>query len=169
VTSQNGRKRIDLYTDGACIGNPGPGGYGLILDYGGHRRELAGGYRLTTNNRMELMAVIVGLEALKEPCDVTCHSDSIYVVNGIRRGWAAGWRARGWRKADKKPAMNVDLWQRLLDLCEQHTMRFEWVRGHAGHVENERCDELANAAAMEPDLPPDEVFETSRRTGALFE
>ena len=148
-----------IYTDGACIGNPGPGGYGVVLNYAGHRRELSGGFRLTTNNRMELMAAIRGLEALKEPCSVSLFSDSLYVVKAMLEGWAARWRADGWRLKSKQPAINPDLWQRLLDLCETHDVSFQWVRGHAGNTENERCDELANEAARSEDLPPDEPYE----------
>lgn len=138
---------MTIYSDGACLGNPGPGGYGVILDYNGRRRERSKGYLLTTNNRMELLGVIVGLEALREPCNVVIVTDSDYVVKGIGQGRAASWRAHGWRTADKKAAKNVDLWERLLGLCDRHTVRLEWVRGHAGHPENERCDHLANSAA----------------------
>jgi ribonuclease HI len=146
---------ITLYTDGACINNPGPGGYGVILVADGHRRELAAGYRLTTNNRMEIMAVIAGLRALRMPSTVTVYSDSQYVVHAMSKGWARGWRANGWRRADKQPALNVDLWQQLLALCEQHKVTFAWIRGHAGHPENERCDRLSVAAATGKDLLDD--------------
>ena len=152
------QKRVTIYTDGACTGNPGPGGYCAILEYGGHRRELSGGFRRTTNNRMELMAGIKALEALKEPCQVTLVSDSEYVVNGITKGWARGWRAKAWRRSGKT-VPNWDLWRRLLELCEYHNVKFEWVRGHAGHVENERCDALAVAAAAGSDLPADPGYE----------
>jgi ribonuclease HI len=152
-------KRVDLFTDGACIGNPGPGGYAAILDYKGARKELTGGARLTTNNRMELLAVITGLEALKEPCAVMVTSDSEYVIHGIQEGWARKWQANGWRKSDKAPALNSDLWARLLGLCEKHTVDFEWVRGHNGHAENERCDALAFGAAKGADLPADKGYE----------
>jgi ribonuclease HI len=152
-------KRVDLYTDGACIGNPGPGGYAAILDYRGVRKELSGGARLTTNNRMELLAVITGLEALRQPCAVRVTCDSEYVINGIQEGWARKWRANGWRKSDKTPALNSDLWTRLLALCETHTVDFEWVKGHNGHVENERCDKLAFATANGDGLPVDEGYE----------
>jgi ribonuclease HI len=154
-------KRVSLFTDGACIGNPGPGGYATILDYNGRRKELCGGARLTTNNRMELLAVIRGLEALKEPCAVRITSDSEYVINGIQEGWARKWRANGWRKSDRTPALNSDLWARLLRLCERHTVDFEWVKGHNGHTENERCDALAFASAEGADLPPDEAYEAT--------
>lgn len=137
------KKRVEIFTDGACSGNPGPGGYGVVLKYGEHIKELSGGEEQTTNNRMELTAVIVSLEALKEPCLVTLTTDSKYVVDGIEKGWAKSWRENGWKKKDKKPALNPDLWGKLLDLLEVHEVRFNWVKGHAGHPENERCDELA--------------------------
>ncbi len=149
------RKPVTIYSDGACSGNPGPGGYGVILEYNGHRKEISGGYRRTTNNRMELMGAIAGLEALTEPCSVTLVTDSQYVVNGIEKGWAARWRARGWMRNAKERALNPDLWQRLLDLVARHEVRFRWIRGHAGHAENERCDALAVAAASRSDLPED--------------
>ena len=136
-------KTVTLYTDGACSGNPGPGGWGAILMYGDAKKELSGGEPNTTNNRMELTAVIRGLEALKEPCVVELHSDSKYVIDALDKGWAIGWRAKGWKKADKKPALNPDLWGRLLDLCEEHTIEYVWVKGHAGHPYNERCDSMA--------------------------
>ena len=140
-------KQVILYTDGACSGNPGPGGWGAILEYRGQRRELCGGAAGTTNNRMELTGVIEGLRALKEPCDVTLVSDSKYVVDALTKGWAKSWRARGWVKSDKKPALNSDLWAQLLALCEVHTVRCRWIKGHAGHPENERCDAMAVAEA----------------------
>ncbi len=136
-------KKLEMYTDGACSGNPGPGGYGTILRYGQAEKEISGGEARTTNNRMELMAVIAGLEALKEPCSITLYTDSRYVADGIAKGWAASWRAHGWKKADKSPALNPDLWERLLDLLEKHDVKIVWVKGHAGHPENERCDEMA--------------------------
>ena len=138
-------KKVNIYTDGACSGNPGPGGWGAILRYGTAERELSGGERETTNNRMELTAVIQALSALKEPCDVTIYSDSKYVIDAIEKGWAKGWRARGWIKSDKKPALNSDLWQQLLTLLEQHQAHFVWIKGHNEHPENERCDRLAVA------------------------
>ena len=140
-------KHVDIYTDGACRGNPGRGGWGDILVYGGREKELSGGERQTTNNRMELMAAISALEALKEPCEVTLTSDSRYLVDGIEKGWAVGWRSRGWRKADKSPALNADLWERLLVLFERHRVKLVWVRGHVGHSYNERCDALATTFA----------------------
>lgn len=139
------KKNVEIFTDGACSGNPGPGGWGVVLRYGGREKELSGGERDTTNNRMELTAAIEGLSALKEPCRVRLVTDSKYVADGITKGWAASWRSNGWRKADKKPALNVDLWGELLDLLEKHEVDIEWVKGHAGHPENERCDELAVA------------------------
>jgi len=155
-------KHVEIYTDGACIGNPGPGGYGTILRHGATEKELAEGFRLTTNNRMEMLAAIKGLEALKEPCEVDLYADSLYVINGIEKGWAKSWRANGWRKKDKLPAVNSDLWARLLDLCETNKVRFHWVRGHNGHPENERCDRLANTAAMTAALLTDDIYEGSR-------
>lgn len=139
------QKEVQIFTDGACSGNPGPGGWGAILRYGAHEKELSGGAGETTNNRMELTAVIAALEALKEPCAVTLTTDSRYVADGVTKGWAAGWRRRGWKKADGKPALNPDLWERLLTLLEKHKVEIIWVRGHAGHPENERCDRLAVA------------------------
>ena len=151
-------KDVTIYTDGACIGNPGPGGYGAVLIYDGHRRELSGGYRKTTNNRMEIMAAIVGLEALKAKCRVTLYSDSDYLVKAVSKGWAQRWRANGWRRNRREKALNPDLWQRLLQLCECHEVQFRWVKGHAGTPENTRCDELAMEAAHQPDLPPDKGY-----------
>ena len=139
------KKTVYLFSDGACSGNPGPGGYGTILRYMDKETELSGGEKQTTNNRMELMGVIAGLEALKYPCKVIVQTDSRYVVDGIEKGWAKSWRKRGWIKSDKKPALNPDLWGRLLDLLETHEASFNWIKGHAGHPENERCDRLAVA------------------------
>ena len=136
-------KHVDIYTDGACSGNPGPGGYGAVLVYNGKEKELQGGDPQTTNNRMELTAVIEALRALKEPCSVTLTTDSKYVSDGITLGWAKSWRAKGWRKADGKPALNPELWEALLELLERHEVEFVWVKGHAGHPYNERCDALA--------------------------
>ena len=138
-------KTVTLYTDGACSGNPGPGGWGAILEYMGHEKEMSGGEASTTNNRMELTAVIKGLEALKEPCVVELYSDSKYVIDGLQKGWAESWRKRGWIKSDKKPALNPDLWGQLLDLTEKHTLRYHWVKGHAENEKNNRCDQLAVA------------------------
>lgn len=141
-------KKIMIYTDGACSGNPGPGGWGAVLRYGDREKELSGGEAQTTNNRMELTACIEALKALKEPCAVTLTTDSQYVANGITKGWAESWRKNGWKKADKKPALNPDLWQQLLDLVSLHKVEIVWIKGHAGHPENERCDKLAVAAAQ---------------------
>ena len=138
-------KQVTIYTDGACSGNPGPGGWGAILMYGAHRRELSGGEASTTNNRMELTAVIQALSLLKEPCIVDLWSDSRYVIDGLSKGWAKGWKARGWVKSDKKPALNPDLWEELLRLEGIHTLRYHWVKGHAEDAYNNRCDELAVA------------------------
>ena len=138
-------KHIELFTDGACSGNPGPGGWGAILRYNGVEKELSGGEKDTTNNRMELTAVIMGLKALKEPCKVTLTTDSKYVSDGISKGWAQSWKNNGWRKADKKPALNPDLWDELLNLLNLHEVEINWVKGHAGHPENERCDKMAVA------------------------
>ena len=136
-------KTVTLYTDGACSGNPGPGGWGCILEYNGVQKELSGGEAETTNNRMELTAVIRGLEALKESCIVELYSDSKYVIDALQKGWAVSWQQKGWRKADKKPALNPDLWQRLLELARSHTLHYHWVKGHADNPMNNRCDEMA--------------------------
>ena len=138
-------KTVTIYTDGACSGNPGPGGWGAILLYGQHRKELSGGADNTTNNRMELTGVIEALSLLKEPCTVDLYSDSRYVVDALEKGWAVSWRRRGWVKGDKKPALNPDLWEKLLDLAAVHTLRCHWVKGHAANPNNNRCDELAVA------------------------
>lgn len=138
-------KQVTIYTDGACSGNPGPGGWGAILIYGAHKRELSGGEADTTNNRMELTAVIRALSLLKETCIVELWSDSKYVIDGLSKGWAKGWKAKGWVKSDKKPALNPDLWDELLRLESIHTLRYHWVKGHAENEFNNRCDELAVA------------------------
>ncbi|MBE6600315.1 MAG: ribonuclease HI [Ruminococcaceae bacterium] len=140
-------KHVDIYTDGACRGNPGVGGWGAILVYGNTEKELSGGERETTNNRMELTAAIEALSRLKEACEVTLTSDSKYMIDAIEQGWAEGWRSHGWKKADKKPALNPDLWETLLNLLEKHKVSFVWVKGHEGHHYNERCDALATAFA----------------------
>ena len=152
-------KRVQVYTDGACSGNPGPGGWGAVLRYNGVEKELSGGERETTNNRMELCAVIFALEALKEPCEVELYSDSQYVCNAISRGWLKGWVKNNWIKSDKKPVKNTDLWKKLLPFLKTHEVTMHWLRGHAGHPENERCDELATTAADGEDLLVDEGFE----------
>ena len=139
---------VTLYTDGACSGNPGPGGWGAILEYMGHEKEMSGGEENTTNNRMELTAVIRGLQALKEPCIVELYSDSKYVIDGLSKGWAVSWRKNGWRKADKKPALNPDLWEMLLDLTEKHEMHYHWVKGHADNPKKQRCYQLAVAVSQ---------------------
>ncbi len=149
---------VVMYVDGSALGNPGPGGYGVVLRYKNHYKELSGGFCLTTNNRMELMACIVGLRALKHPSKVIVHSDSAYVVNGMREGWAQRWQARNWMRTATESARNADLWAELLQLCDLHQVEFVKVPGHSGIPDNERCHELAVAAAQQPDLPPDEGF-----------
>ncbi len=141
------RKHVDIYTDGACSGNPGPGGYGVILMYGSLKRELSGGEKQTTNNRMELSGVIRGLSALREPCEVALYTDSQYVVNAMTKGWAKKWQANGWMRNKREKALNPDLWEKLLALCEQHEVTFHWVKGHAENAYNNRCDALAVEAA----------------------
>lgn len=138
-------KTVTLYTDGACSGNPGPGGWGAILEYRGVEKELSGGAAETTNNRMELTAVIQGLKELKESCIVELYSDSKYVIDALEKGWARGWKKNGWRKADKKPALNPDLWEELLALTQKHEMHYHWVKGHGDNPKNNRCDQLAVA------------------------
>jgi ribonuclease HI len=155
----NELKNVTIYTDGACHGNPGPGGYGVILQSGEVKKEKSGGFRKTTNNRMEIMAAIVGLEELKERCRVTLYSDSEYLVNAITQGWARRWKENGWMRNKKDRAVNPELWQKLLKLCELHEVEFKWVRGHASHKENERCDKLATAAAGQAGLPVDAGYE----------
>jgi len=161
-------KKIEIYTDGACRGNPGPGGYGAILIYGEHRRELSGGFAETTNNRMEILGAVVGLEALKEPCEVILRSDSSYLVNAVRKDWIGRWKRNGWRKVDRNPVLNADLWKRLLALLETHPAEFVWVKGHASNAENNRCDELARAAAAKSKLPPDPGY-VQEAEASLFE
>ncbi len=139
-------KHLEIFTDGACSGNPGPGGWGAVLRYQGIEKELSGGEKETTNNRMELTAIIEALAILKEPCLVTLTTDSKYAADGISKGWARSWQKNAWRKADKKPALNSDLWERLLQLLDTHKVEIIWVKGHAGHPENERCDKLATTA-----------------------
>lgn len=151
-------KTIEIYTDGACSGNPGPGGYGVVLLYKGKRKELSEGFRLTTNNRMEILAVIKGLEALKEPCEVKLYSDSKYVVDAVLKGWAEKWKQNGWYRNKKEKAQNTDLWERLLKLLKIHTVTFIWVKGHADNVENERCDVLARNAIQTGNLLEDNNY-----------
>jgi ribonuclease HI len=155
---------VTIYTDGACIGNPGPGGYGAVLLSGEHRKELSGGFANTTNNRMEILAAIVGLETLKKPSAVTLYSDSRYLVDAIEKGWAIKWQANGWMRNKKERAVNPDLWERLLGLTKQHDVEFRWVRGHAGNNENERCDKLAVAAAKGRNLPADSGYKSNPKT-----
>lgn len=147
--------QVEIYTDGSCLNNPGPGGYGVVLLAGDNRKELSGGYVRTTNNRMEILAVIKGLQALKKPCRVNLYTDSQYVVNAISKGWAKKWQKNNWQRNAKEKAKNPDLWQILLELCEQHQVNFIWVRGHSGNRENERCDRLAFKAAQGKDLEED--------------
>ena len=150
-------KKVQLFSDGACSGNPGPGGYGVILKYNEHEKEFSAGYKSTTNNRMEMMAIIVGLESLKETCQVEIYSDSKYIVDAINQGWALKWEANNWKRNKKEMAKNIDLWIRLLDLLEKHKVNMNWVKGHAGHPENERCDELAVSAAASSNLLDDVI------------
>lgn len=154
------KKDVTIFTDGSCLGNPGPGGYGAILIYKGRRKELAEGYALTTNNRMELLAAIVALESLKEPCDVELTTDSQYVRQGIT-SWLSGWKAKNWKTSNKKPVKNKDLWQRLDAASQAHDVNWKWVKGHSGHPENERCDELARNAAESDKHLVDEGYEQS--------
>lgn len=140
-------KNVLIYTDGSCLGNPGPGGYGAVLIYNDNRKELSKGYKNTTNNRMEMRAVIAALESLKEPCNVTLYTDSQYVKNAITKKWIDNWQKNGWKTAAKKPVKNKDLWMQFLPLIKKHNVDFRWVKGHSGHPENERCDELARNAA----------------------
>ncbi len=151
-------KDVIIYTDGACSGNPGKGGYGVVLLYGGARKELLGGFYETTNNRMEVLAVIKGLEALKEPCNVVLYSDSKYVVDAVEKGWAQKWKKNGWYRTKSEKASNIDLWERLLVLLEKHNVRFQWVKGHADNPENERCDALARQAIISGNLLVDENY-----------
>ena len=153
--------KVIIYTDGACSGNPGPGGWCAILEYQGREKMISGGEESTTNNRMELMAVIVALEALNRPCEVEVHSDSQYVVNAFNKHWIDGWKKRGWKTANKQPVKNRDLWERLLTAKSKHKVEFIWVKGHAGHELNERCDELATTAADGSNLDIDTGFNES--------
>ncbi|MCL2353696.1 MAG: ribonuclease HI [Defluviitaleaceae bacterium] len=139
-------KNIDIYTDGACSGNPGPGGYGVVMLYQGHRKEMQAAYKITTNNRMEILAAVVALETLKEPCNVRLFSDSRYLVDAIEKGWVTRWQQNNWKRNKTEKALNIDLWERLLPLLDKHNVEFVWVRGHASNVENNRCDELATGA-----------------------
>ena len=152
-------KHVTVHTDGSCLGNPGPGGYGVVMRHDGRHEELSGGFRKTTNNRMEILAAIAGLEALNQRCRVALHSDTQYVVNAIEKGWARRWQANGWKRNKKERALNPDLWERLLRLCDTHEVEFVWVRGHAGNPGNERCDELANEGARGAHLAVDDGYE----------
>ena len=168
-------KEVSIYTDGACLGNPGRGGYGVVLCYNANQKQLSGGFRLTTNNRMEIMAAIVGLEALKSPCKVNLYTDSKYLADAMTKGWAQRWKTQHtvrfrwikghaghelecWRRNKREKAVNPDLWSKLLKLCEQHTVRFRWIKGHAGHEWNEICDKLSKEAASENNLPDDDGY-----------
>ena len=153
--------KLEIWTDGACSGNPGPGGYGIVFSCGEEKRAMSGGFRLTTNNRMEIMAAIVALETLPQQCVVVIYSDSQYVVRAVEEGWAKRWRSDGWMRNKKEKAINADLWERLLQLCEQHDVKFRWVKGHDSQTENEWCDQLAEAAARRPDLPADPGYRGS--------
>ena len=151
-------KQVEIHTDGSCLGNPGPGGWAAVLRFGQHRKEISGGFAPTTNNRMEIIAVLRALELLTEPCCVDLYTDSQYVSKAIRDGWLKGWIARGWITSAKKTVKNRDLWERMAELLERHQVSFHWLKGHAGHKENERCDELARTESAKRDLPPDPGF-----------
>lgn len=153
-------KKIDIYTDGACSGNPGPGGYGAVLLYNGIRKELSGGYKTTTNNRMEILAVIKALEALKQECEINLYSDSKYVIDALSKGWAKKWKDNNWKRNRSDKALNVDLWERLLNLIKKHNINYIWVKGHADNVENERCDYLARKAIESEKLEIDENYKS---------
>ncbi len=161
-------KEVDIYTDGASSGNPGPGGYGVVLLYNNHRKELSGGFRKTTNNRMELKAVIEGLKALKSKCKVTIYSDSKYIVDAVEKGWLDNWAGKGWVRNKKDKLSNPDLWRELYALLKEHEAEFKWVEGHKGNVENERCDLMAVKASQKKNLPPDTNFELNE-TGGTFQ
>lgn len=161
----NPKEAVIVYTDGGSLNNPGPGGYGVVMLYKGARQEYSGGYRLTTNNRMELTACIVALRELTHDAPVILHSDSKYVVDGISKGWAKRWRSKGWMRTKTEKAKNADLWAELLELCETHDVELRWVKGHAGITENERCDFLVNREQAKQGLPPDTVYEQELSTG----
>jgi len=165
-TSQDAeRPSVEIYTDGGCEPNPGPGGYGVVLVHPKKRAEMSGGFRKTTNNRMEIFAAIAGLEMLKQPCNVTLHSDSQYLVEAMTKGWVESWKRKQWWHSRTERVPNRDLWERLLTLCERHRLEFRWMKGHAGHAENERCDQLAMAALRQPNLPADEGYENKPEEG----
>jgi ribonuclease HI len=159
ITSPSVAPHVEIYTDGGCEPNPGLGGYGVVLVHPKKRAEVSGGFRKTTNNRMEIFAAIAGLELLKQPCKATLYSDSQYLVKAMTEGWVANWKRKNWWRTNKERPENVDLWQRLDALCERHQVEFRWVKGHAGNLENERCDQLAMAALRQPNLPADEGYE----------
>ncbi|MBO0719850.1 MAG: ribonuclease HI [Blastocatellia bacterium] len=160
LETPDGLKHVVIYTDGACLGNPGPGGYGVVLLHDKNRKEFSRGFRLTTNNRMEILACIVGLQALKGTCAVTLYSDSQYVINSMSKGWAKRWKKNNWKRNDAK-VPNADLWEKMLELCDRHKVKFNWVRGHAGNKENERCDQLAREAALGFEMAIDAVYENN--------
>jgi ribonuclease HI len=153
-----GRKRVHVFTDGSCLGNPGPGGWAAIVTFGDAERVLSGGYARTTNNRMEIMAALAALEALKEPCEAVLFTDSRYLCDAVEKSWLGSWRKNGWKTASKKPVKNRDLWERLVPLLDRHAVTFRWLEGHAGHPRNERADALAREAASGSSLPPDGGF-----------
>lgn len=155
-------QKVTIHTDGSCLGNPGPGGWGAVLCTEGLRKEFCGGHALTTNNRMEILAVVEALSRLRQPCQVDLYTDSRYVCDSVEKRWIWAWQKNGWIKSDKKPALNADLWQRLLPLLGTHKVRFFWLRGHSGHAENERCDALARSQAARGDLPPDTGYAPPR-------
>jgi ribonuclease HI len=158
LETSDGLKHVVIYTDGACLGNPGPGGYGIVLLHGKDRKEFSRGFRMTTNNRMEMLACIVGLQELESPCAVTLYSDSQYVINSMTKGWALRWKKNKWKR-NGEDVPNADLWEKMLALCDKHKVGFNWVRGHAGNKENERCDQLARQAALGFDKAIDSVYE----------
>ncbi len=161
------KKHVIIYTDGGCLPNPGVGGYGVVLIYGAHRKEASAGYQRTTNNRMEVMAAVKGLELLKHPCRVTIFSDSQYLVRAMMEGWARRWQKRNWTRSNKEKAANPDLWKKLIDLCTIHEVEFRWLKGHDGHAENERCDQLSMLALQQVDLLVDEGYTPSLAEGVL--
>ena len=161
------QKKVVIFTDGSCLNNPGPGGYGAVLMFGKHEKELYDGLQLTTNSRMEILAVVAALEALKKPCSVIIVSDSKYVVDAVQKRWVYKWKANRWRRNKKDWAENADLWMRVVELCDMHQVEFRWVKGHAGNFGNERCDELAKMGATGDDLKKDENYESGQTTNPL--
>ena len=162
IMTDNNLKTVELFSDGACSGNPGKGGYGTILRYGEKIKEISEGFRLTTNNRMEILGVLKGFEALNQPCNVIVTSDSKYVIDALDKGWVYGWKKKGWTLASKKKAQNIDLWERLLKEISKHNVTYNWIKGHAGHPENERCDALAVGAYLGENLSVDEEYEREK-------